>query len=110
MLITALSSVAGEPLQGPSWWRGRVLPLQIKKAPNPYPIPPPINSSLSGEKLSIDQIFKVIFPTSYFRDNEKDKEGLVDDWKIVNLMRVIGAILGWMLLAWQPGKDHSDGK
>lgn len=29
---------------------------------------------------------------------------------IVNLMRVIGAILGWMLLAWQPGKDLSDGK
>ncbi len=27
----------------------------------------------------------------------------------MNLMRVIGAILGWMLLAWQPGKDHSDG-
>lgn len=41
-------------------------------------------------------------------ENEKDKEGLVDDWKIVNLMRVIGAILGWILLAWQPGKDYSD--
>ncbi|CAB4030344.1 Hypothetical predicted protein, partial [Paramuricea clavata] len=23
-------------------------------------------------------------------------------------MRVIGAILGWILLAWQPGKDYSD--
>ena len=77
---------------------------------NPYPNPPPINSSLSTERLSIGEILKVIFPTSYFRENEKDKEGLVDDWKIVNLMRVIGAILGWMLLAWQPGKDHSDGK
>ena len=32
----------------------------------------------------------------------------MDDWKIVNLMRVIGAVLGWLLLAWQPGKD-SDG-
>ena len=41
-------------------------------------------------------------------DNEKDKESLVDDWKIVNLMRVIGAILGWILLVWQPGRDHSD--
>ena len=29
----------------------------------------------------------------------------MDDWKIVNLMRVIGAVLGWLLLAWQPGKD-----
>ena len=41
-------------------------------------------------------------------NNEKDKESLVDDWKIVNLMRVIGAILGWILLVCQPGRDHSD--
>ena len=45
-----------------------------------------------------------------YRDNQKDKESLVDDGMIMNLMGVIGAILGWILLVWQPGGDHSDGK
>lgn len=44
------------------------------------------------------------------REKNAEKVDLIDDWKIINLMRVLGSVLGWILLAIQPSKDYMAGK
>ncbi|XP_032241891.1 transmembrane protein 237 [Nematostella vectensis] len=37
----------------------------------------------------------------------KETTSLLDTWRIINLMRVLGAALGWVLVALQPTKDYT---
>lgn len=36
-----------------------------------------------------------------------ETSSLLDTWRIINLMRVLGAVLGWVLVAVQPTKDYT---
>lgn len=39
--------------------------------------------------------------------NDSETSSLLDTWRIINLMRVLGAVLGWILVALQPTKDYT---
>ncbi|CAH3195599.1 unnamed protein product, partial [Porites evermanni] len=39
--------------------------------------------------------------------NDTETSSLLDTWRIINLMRVLGAVLGWILVALQPTKDYT---
>lgn len=52
-----------------------------------------------------DRISLYDIDTSLWEKNA-EKVDLIDDWKIINLMRVLGSVLGWILLAIQPSKDY----
>ena len=39
--------------------------------------------------------------------DDTETSSLLDTWRIINLMRVLGAVLGWVLVAVQPTKDYT---
>lgn len=39
--------------------------------------------------------------------DDAETASLLDTWRIINLMRVLGAVLGWVLVAVQPTKDYT---
>jgi hypothetical protein len=46
------------------------------------------------------------YNTSLDRETE-ETTSLLETWRIINLMRVLGAVLGWVLVAVQPTKDYT---
>ena len=38
---------------------------------------------------------------------DADSSSLLETWRIINLMRVLGAVLGWVLVSVQPTKDYT---
>lgn len=38
---------------------------------------------------------------------DAETSSLLETWRIINLMRVLGAVLGWVLVSVQPTKDYT---
>lgn len=51
------------------------------------------------------QIFR-LFCLFVFR-GDAETSSLLETWRIINLMRVLGAVLGWVLVSVQPTKDYT---
>jgi len=48
-----------------------------------------------------------LFVRSFICRGGAETSSLLETWRIINLMRVLGAVLGWVLVAVQPTKDYT---
>ena len=69
----------------------------------------PLSYSLLFVEVFLWSLIVCLFVCLFVLQCRDDAEtsSLLDTWRIINLMRGLGAFLGWVLVALQPTKDYT---